>query len=255
MSNIIKNLFSEFNNANKDNTSININTQTSHKNEVNHARELLKEATKLKRDKKFGEACDKLKEAYSVDGSEELMTKERLRLPMYLQLAGKNDEGWKILNELNITYTDAYSQSDIANQMRVFLQKERKYKHSVIFGAWCICKNIECYQFNIDGLIAMADEMVKLGMDDSEEFAEDDEIYAYTPNGNPITNKLFKLFQERIETATSLDGVKNNLLPMLKKAKLAQDLDRIAMEFSQYLKKSTNYDFTEVRDYFNEKFE
>lgn len=92
------------------------------------ARNLLKEATALKREKKYIEACEKLREAYSADGAENLMIKDRLRLPMYLQLAGRNDEGWDELNRLNVRYVDQFSQPIIANQMRVFLQKESNEK-------------------------------------------------------------------------------------------------------------------------------
>jgi hypothetical protein len=88
------------------------------------ARNLLIEATTLKREKKYIEACDKLREAYSADGAENLFIDERLRLPMYLQLAGKNDEGWDELNRLSARYADQFSQSTIANQMKIFLRKE-----------------------------------------------------------------------------------------------------------------------------------
>lgn len=88
------------------------------------ARNLLMEATALKREKKYIEACVKLREAYSAEGAENLMIEDRLRLPMYLQLAGKNDEGWAELNRLSARYVDQFSQPRIANQMRVFLRKE-----------------------------------------------------------------------------------------------------------------------------------
>jgi hypothetical protein len=88
------------------------------------ARDLLKEATSLKKEKKYAEACEKLRKAYRADGAENLMIEERLRLPMYLQLAGRNDEGWDELNRLNAKYSDIFSQPIIANQMRVFLKKE-----------------------------------------------------------------------------------------------------------------------------------
>ncbi|MDM8564246.1 hypothetical protein QUF74_01175 [Candidatus Halobeggiatoa sp. HSG11] len=252
---MLNNLFSKFNNKN---STSNKNVKILDENEINHARELLKEATQLKKLKKFDEACDKLKEAYSAKGSEELMTKERLRLPMYLQLAGKNDEGWKILNELNITYTDAFSQLSIVNQMRIFLQKEKKYKHAVIFDAWCICKGIECDRFNIHNSISMTDEMVKFGKEfdyNLDEIGKNDEVYGYTPNGNPIFNKLYKISCEQMEKGMSLDGVKNSLLSALKKAKLDNNIDKIAKDFSLYLKESNHYNFNEVRDYFNKIFE
>ncbi len=88
------------------------------------ARNLLMEATALKREKKYIEACNKLREAYSADGAENLMIEERLRLPMYLQLAGKDDEGWDELNRLYARYTDQFSQPRIEHQMKIFLRKE-----------------------------------------------------------------------------------------------------------------------------------
>jgi hypothetical protein len=86
------------------------------------ARDLLKEATALKKEKKFAQACSKLREAYSAEGSENLMIEDRLRLPMYLQLAGQNDEGWKELNRLLAKYTDEFSQPRIEHQMKLFLR-------------------------------------------------------------------------------------------------------------------------------------
>ena len=88
------------------------------------SRTLLMEATSLKKEKKYIEACDKLREAYSADGAENLMIEDRLRLPMYLQLAGKNDEGWDELNRLYTRYTDQFSQPRIEHQMKIFLRKE-----------------------------------------------------------------------------------------------------------------------------------
>ena len=88
------------------------------------ARNLLKDATALKREKKFIEACAKLREAYSADGAGNLMIEDRLRLPMYLQLAGKNDEGWDELNTLSARYVDQFSKPRIAHQMTIFLRKE-----------------------------------------------------------------------------------------------------------------------------------
>lgn len=89
------------------------------------ARGLLKEATALKKEKKFAQACSKLREAYSAEGSENLMIEDRLRLPMYLQLAGQNDEGWKELNRLDAKHTDQFSEARILAQMSIFLKKEK----------------------------------------------------------------------------------------------------------------------------------
>jgi tetratricopeptide (TPR) repeat protein len=85
------------------------------------ARNLLMEATALKKEKKYIEACEKLREAYSADGADDLFIEDRVRLPMYLQLAGKNDEGWDELNRLLARYADPR----IENQMKIFLRKEK----------------------------------------------------------------------------------------------------------------------------------
>jgi len=122
--------------------------------ERNPVGEMLKEATALKREKKYNEACEKLKEAFSVEGANDLMVKTRLRLPMYLQLAGKNDEGWRVLNEMNAQFTDVYSQAEIANQMRVFLEKEARYSQALLFATLNICKEIERDRHNIQRSIS-----------------------------------------------------------------------------------------------------
>jgi len=88
------------------------------------ARDRLKEATALKKENKFVQACSKLREAYSAEGAENLMIEDRLRLPMYLQLAGQNNEGWDELNRLYARYTDQFSQPRIEHQMEIFLRKE-----------------------------------------------------------------------------------------------------------------------------------
>lgn len=63
-------------------------------------RELLKEATQLKRKKEFDAACEKLKEAYSYRDGEYWTIAESLRLPAYLQLAGRRKEALQAFDEL-----------------------------------------------------------------------------------------------------------------------------------------------------------
>jgi hypothetical protein len=92
---------------------------------ASESRNLLKEATNLKKEKKYIEACAKLQEAYLASGAENLMIEDRLRLPMYLQLAGKNNDGWDELNRLLANYTDECSNPKIMYQMKIFLKKEK----------------------------------------------------------------------------------------------------------------------------------
>lgn len=98
----------------------------------NNARNILMAATALKRENKYTEACDKLREAYSAAGAEILEIEERLRLPMYLLLADKGDEGWDELMRLRSLYVDQRSQEAIANQIRIFCKKEGKNREAII---------------------------------------------------------------------------------------------------------------------------
>lgn len=214
------------------------------------ARELLKEATQLKKEKRYDEACNKLNEAYSASGSEDLMIKDLLRLPMYLQLAGKNDEGWGVLNELNVKYTDVFSQADIANQMRVFLQKEKKFKLAVQFSAWSICKQIERDYSNIKDSEKMTDQMAKINSDYSleDDSAEKAEVFGKTNKGNAITDKAYPMFKERIEHLQSREGLLESLKSDLKKAKLSPIETELCQELSDYLISSKRYQLAMVRD-------
>lgn len=241
----IKNIFSN----KKKEPLVVLSTSVTVDNEINPAREMLKEATALKKEKKYDEACGKLREAFSLQGATNLMVKERLRLPMYLQLANKNDEGWKILNEMNVQFTDVFSQAEIANQMRVFLQKEEKYSQAVLFAIWSICKEIECYRHNIQGSINLADQLAA----SNDEFGflregRSKEVYGTTPKGNPITDQAYKMFHNRMKDSLSVDGVRGRILPPLKKAKKEGVADDIAESISKYLNSTERYDLSEVRD-------
>ncbi|MDI6688324.1 MAG: hypothetical protein QME06_08920 [Desulfobacterales bacterium] len=247
MFNFIKNLFSKIND---NNVSISLTKNDSIQYQESKARSLLKEATKLKKEKKFSEACEKLKEAYIVQGSDELSVKDRLRLPMYLQLAGKNNEGWQILNELNITHVDVSSQADIANQMRVFLQKEKNHKKAVYFGAWNLCKEIERDRSNIKHCLDMSDEFAALDAeyDLSNNSDKKDKVYIHTRKGNPVTDPAYEMFCERVEYSISFDGVKEAIVHLLKKAKLENISDALSRSLSGYLTSKKRYDFAKVQE-------
>lgn len=244
----IKSLFS----SNKKSPQIKVAAELVVNNTINPAREMLKEATALKKEKKYDEACEKLKEAFSADGSDELMVKERMRLPMYLQLTKKNDEGWRILNELNVKYTDVFSQAEIANQMRVFLQKEKKYTQAIIFSVWSICKEVVRDRYNIQGSIDLADQLASTELEFgflSEQSNE--KVYGKTPKGNPITDSAYKMFIDRIEDSISVQGVSERILPLLKKDEKLDLVEAIAVPVSEYLKSTDVYDLRAVRDILN----
>ena len=219
---------------------------------INLAREMLKEATSLKKDKKYDEACDKLKEAFVAEGSDELMVKERMRLPMYLQLAKKNDEGWGILNELNIKYTDVFSQAEIANQMRVFLEKEKKYKQAMLFLVWSVCKEIERDRNNIQGSIDLADQLSETEKEYGSLFDNSNEkVYGKSPKGNPITDSAYKMFIDRVKDSMTIEEISSRIQPLLKKLKKIELAEPISKQISEYLNSREGYELQTVRDILN----
>jgi hypothetical protein len=215
------------------------------------AKELLKEATQLKKEKRYSEACDVLFEAFIADGSEHLTIKDYFRLPMYLQLDGKSDEGWRELNELVIKHTDLYSQAEIANQMRVFLQKEKKYVLALQFAAWHICKEIERDYSNIAATEQITDEQANFRDEYSIEADEEQEIYGETDKGNLITDKSYLIFKDRIEYLKSYNGLVTALSNDIKKAKLSEIEGDICQALFDYINSTQRYKSVAVRDILN----
>jgi len=116
--------------------------------------ELLKEATAKKKTGDLKSAIKLLREAYEISRKEkiELGIKEYLRLPMYLQEAGENDQAWKELNNL-LTRQHSLEHSAIYDAMRLFLQRENKNEKAVAFGVCSLmCWGISLYkQWNEKG--------------------------------------------------------------------------------------------------------
>ncbi|PCI39488.1 MAG: hypothetical protein COB46_08775 [Rhodospirillaceae bacterium] len=240
-------------NKNKNSTEIKITAQLVFKDNNSPSRELLKEATALKDAKKIDLACEKLKEAYKVKGAEDLMIKELLRLPMYLQIAKKNDEGWQLLNDMNIKYLDAHSQAVIANQRRIFLQKEHKYTHALTFSIWSICKEIELCRHNIKESFVRIDQnaLRNKKYNFSSMRPNSKTIYGHTPKGNPITNSTCMMLTERIEIDSSINGVRNQISSLLKKAKLEENIEFLSISISEYLRSTENYDLESIHKILN----
>jgi len=67
-----------------------------------------------------------------------------LRLPSYLQLAGRKDEAWSEYNKLIVKVDNYWNDPEIApmmyskiyDKMRLFLQRENKYEKAVKFGVF-----------------------------------------------------------------------------------------------------------------------
>ena len=122
------------------------------------ANEFLKEATRLKKEKKYLEAIKMLDKAYSVGTSGDtppdeenpneitddikyniISTDALLRKGMYLQLAGKPLDGLKYLKNLRDTYIKKFEQTNdpyylepnIYLQIGRLLDKEKNYKEAL----------------------------------------------------------------------------------------------------------------------------
>lgn len=219
---------------------------------THYARELLKEATTLKKEKKYKEACEKLTEAYATEGAENLTIRQKLRLPMYLQLAGEADEGWRILNEMNITYSDIHSQVAIADQMTSFLNKEKNYKQALIHSLWHYCLEIlrlKQHSFEIQQRInqlieenqKIYGELSRLGVQDTNyNQGEDRGIQSLESHKASINQETQEKF--------SLETLRKHFGKLLKKLKREDILESLAVDFQAYLTSNQRYRFSEVRD-------
>ncbi len=106
----------------------------------------LTKAVEHKKNKDLDQAIECLDKAYIICAGYELDTvfEHYLRLPMYLQAAGRGDEGWGKLNQLNIgvcpyrgdgptgSERDIRKARSVYECMRKFLDKEKRYKDSIV---------------------------------------------------------------------------------------------------------------------------
>lgn len=122
--------------------SMKIETVISYRDETK-AELLMKEASDLKKEKRYTEAISKIHEAFSSDGVEYLGLWAKLKLVTYLQLDNKWDEAWRVLNEANVFYTSPESQYAISDKMRLHLQREGKYDYAIPLGIYSLIKEVE----------------------------------------------------------------------------------------------------------------
>lgn len=105
----------------------------------------LTKAVEHKQRKEFDEALKCLDEAYKACADYDIATvfDHYLRLPYYLQLAGRSDEGWKKLNEFNLgllpyrgdrptgSERNVRLRADVSQKMVIFLNREKRFKESL----------------------------------------------------------------------------------------------------------------------------
>ena len=101
--------------------------------EYDRLKEKLKKATKKKKEDKLDEAIEILKETFLEDKNE-LPISDRLRLPMYLQKANRNEEGWQELSRLLSTRSVGFDRCDILDKMSLFRKREKAYDDAMALG-------------------------------------------------------------------------------------------------------------------------
>ena len=115
--------------------------------ELVKADKLLKEATTKKKSGDINGAIKALRDSYKLLNENSMLysIQTYLRLPLYLQEAGKSDEAWRKFNHLImwVNTKPRYSpevtpmdQSIIWDKMRLFLQREGKNDYAVQFAIW-----------------------------------------------------------------------------------------------------------------------
>lgn len=109
--------------------------------------DLLKQATRERDAGNLDKAVETLRQAYAEIAQSYVShsVDTFLRLPLYLQKAGRNDEAWR---EFNLLLTQGFpnqiqnlellpmEHSQIFDKMRLFLQREKKFDLAVRFGIW-----------------------------------------------------------------------------------------------------------------------
>ena len=192
-----------------------------------------------------------LRRAYDAPAMNPLMIEERLRLPMYLQLAGRSDEGWREMNRLNVTYADQFSQISIAARMATFLRNEGNYKNAALFAVWTLCKHKEVDVGAHAAMVRRADqqpardaEWEALGM---PPWPRTMPATGTTPSGSPIYEVSYPAVHRRLTEDYGPVAIRAALVRDLVKVVANQAIYAVVADLSNYLAGSPPYDLVSVR--------
>lgn len=217
-----------------------------------NTRTLLKEATALKRAKRYDEAVLMLRRAYETPPGP-MRIEERLRLPMYLQLAGRADEGWGEMNRLSITYVDQASQITISAHIAAFLRKEGKYKTAALFGVWTLFKYKELDVHTHASLVHSADqkpasdaEWKVLGLPPIPRGQKT----GTTPSGNPIYDVSYPAVKRRLAEDYDSEAIRDLLDRDLAKVAANNVISAMVPDLSHYLTEPPPYDIEALKKIF-----
>ena len=115
--------------------------------ELVEADKLLKEATTKKKSRDINGAIKALRDSYKILNENSMLypIQTYLRLPLYLQEAGRSDEAWNEFNQLIMwvntkpRYSPEVTPMDLSiiwDKMRLHLQREGKNDYAVQFAVW-----------------------------------------------------------------------------------------------------------------------
>jgi hypothetical protein len=111
------------------------------------------------------------------------------------------------------THLDTFSQVEITNGMRLFLEREKKYDQALLQSAWLICKEIDRDRYNIRSNEKREDTYKESTLEDEPS----DGYHQISYDG--WADKVNIVFVKRIESNSSEKFVRDRIDPNLKKLK------------------------------------
>lgn len=220
--------------------------------EPSRVEQLLKVAAQLKKEKRYDEACSTLMEAFSI-ADEQVALSHRLRLPSYLLLAGRTDEAWCCLNELNVQFTEPEAQAAIASEMVEVLKKEGRFREALVHECWAYAMEVWPYRAFVDECIESADKEAIAS--ETDEFAWLDagrKATGKTPAGNPIYDCSYPSFKASLKKRLTVGAVTSSVGPLIRKFADAKAVGPFVKRFLMLLKASGRPDFVQVRSLVDE---
>lgn len=218
------------------------------KQEISPGELLLKDAVRLKKEKRYDDACDAIRQAFALDAGKSSLT-HRLQLPSYLVLAGKNDDAWRSLNEMNIEFTKPQEQRAIASKMAALLKKERKYRDALVHECWSYAMDVEGYRQFVERCIRDADrEAMSSKTDELAWLHTGRNPYAKTPAGSPIYDCSFTSFNSSLKKRLESDAVFSVVCPLILLFSDETAVGPFSQEFWKMLKSPERPEFVRIRD-------
>jgi len=195
---------------------------------------LLKDATVKKNQGDIDQAIQALREAIALMDQEKAQSRieysieHYLRLPLYLQEAGRPRDAWVEFNNLLISHPEPGNLAMTYDKMRLFLQREGSNDRAITFGIFSIvCRAIHYYQ--------IWQEAIKI--DGNSENRVTRSYNEHSPF--PFSKAFF-------EGYISKKNIELRLSPLLKKAKKTHLMEKLQDIILDEMKKIPAVDFNEI---------